>query len=197
MTLATKITVVRLLLVPVFGYLAVIYGLQTRIGEPREIYRWSALAVFVTAAASDGIDGWIARRFDQCSELGAFLDPLADKALVLTAIIILTLFDWGPPGWRLPYWFSFLVIFRDTIILTGIRCLNARKLSVKIRPHWTGKVCTFSLFVVLGWVMLRPFPLTPAIPCAIASIFILWSLVEYIRTGMGILSAAPRPLSRP
>ncbi len=190
MTFATRITVVRICLVPVFAFLAVKYGVSSGAGTPEEPYRWAALAVFILAAASDGLDGWIARRFNQKSDLGAFLDPIADKALVLTAILILTFFDWGPDGWRIPVWFATLIILRDCIILGGIRVLYSAKRKVAIRPHWTGKACTFSLFLVLGWVMLRIIPLPIVYPCAIAGVFAVLSMAEYVRQGVVILRGA-------
>ena len=187
MTLATKVTVLRLVLVPVFAFLAIAYSQSVKLGEPNELLRWCALGVFTAAAISDGIDGWIARKFNQFSELGAFLDPIADKTLVATAIIILAVFEWGPDGWSIPIWFASLVVFRDAFILAGIRFLYSKKLKVKIAPHWSGKICTFSLFVVIGWAMLKIIPVQPAAPCAVAAIFVVWSLLEYIRQGLRIL----------
>jgi cardiolipin synthase (CMP-forming) len=187
MTFATKLTVFRLALVPVFAFLAISYGLSTAAGAPDETLRWAAFWVFVTAAVTDGIDGWIARRFNQISELGAFLDPIADKALVLSALLIVTFFDWGVEGWRIPIWFAALVVLRDSVILAGIRVMWSAGKKVKFRPHWTGKVCTFFLFVVLGWVMLRVTEISPAYPCAFAAVFILLSMAQYIRQGMRIM----------
>lgn len=190
MPFATKLTVLRLVLVPVFAFLAISYGLSTAAGAPDETLRWAAFWVFVTAAATDGIDGWIARHFNQKSELGAFLDPIADKALVLSALLILTFFDWGVEGWRIPLWFAAHVVLRDSVILAGIRVMWSARKNVEIRPHWSGKVCTFFLFVVLGWVMLRVTEISPVYPCAFAAVFILLSMVEYIRQGMRIMSGS-------
>lgn len=187
MTFATKITVARICLVPVFAFLAIMYGIGVGSGEPREAYRWGAFWVFVIAAASDGIDGWIARRFNQRSALGAFLDPIADKVLVLAAVLILTFYQWGPDGWRIPYWFTALVILRDCVILIGIRLMWSANRKVEFRPHWTGKICTFSLFLVLGWVMLRLIPISPIYPSAVAAVFLAWSLLAYVRQGLRIL----------
>jgi cardiolipin synthase (CMP-forming) len=187
MTLATKITVLRVFLVPVFAALAIYYGLSISAGEPNETLRKAALAVFTTAALSDWLDGWIARNFNQQSELGAFLDPIADKALVLSAILILTFFHWGPVGWSIPLWFAILVIVRDCIILGGIRFLYAKHRLVKIKPHWTGKACTFSLFLVIGWIMLKTVKISPNYPCALATFFLTWSMIAYIRQGLTIL----------
>ncbi|QTN33699.1 CDP-alcohol phosphatidyltransferase family protein [Akkermansiaceae bacterium] len=193
MTFATKITILRMFLVPVFAVLAVAYGLSVGNGAPVEEYRLAALAVFIAAAASDGIDGWIARHFNQISELGAFLDPIADKALVFSAVIILTLLEWGPDGWGLPIWFCGIVVLRDVVILAGIRILYSAGKKVAIKPHWTGKACTFALFVVLAWVMLQVVDLPPAYPCLIASVFIILSMLEYIRQGIAILRVTETP----
>ncbi|MDP4624207.1 MAG: CDP-alcohol phosphatidyltransferase family protein [Akkermansiaceae bacterium] len=191
MTHATKVTVARMFLVPVFAFLAIAYGRSVTNHLPDENLRIAALSVFILAAASDGIDGWIARRFNQRSDLGAYLDPIADKFLVLTAVIVLTIFDWGESGWSLPLWFTIIVLLRDSVILGGIRILYSAKRKVAIRPHWTGKVCTVSLFFALGWVMLKVVPFSPAYPCAIAVVFLLWSMLEYIRQGVKILTHPP------
>jgi len=190
MTFATKITVLRMFLVPVFSFFAISYSLGLQSDRPNEVLRWAALAAFTIAALSDGIDGWIARRFDQRSDLGAFLDPIADKALIMSAILILTFFQWGADGWSIPFWFAALVIFRDCLILAGIRFLYFKKLKVAIKPHWTGKACTFSLFVVIGWIMLKVITASPLYPCLFAAFFTLWSMLEYIQQGLAILRRA-------
>lgn len=191
MTPATKVTVARLFLVPVFAFLAVAYGRSVAIQAPDEALRWAALATFIVAAASDGIDGWMACRFNQKSDLGAYLDPIADKFLVLTAVIVLTSFEWGEKGWKLPIWFAVIVLLRDFFILAGIRVLYSTKRKVLIRPHWTGKVCTACVFFALAWVMLKVVPLPPVYPCTIAVVFLLWSMLEYLRQGIEILKHRP------
>ena len=187
MTFASKITITRILMVPVFAVLALAYGASVSNGGADESLRWWALGVFVAAVASDGLDGWIARRFNQRSDFGAFIDPIADKALLLTGVVVLSLVDWGAPGWRLPVWFAVIVVLRDCIILGGIRVLQAHRRKVRIIPHWTGKVCTFTQMVALGWVMLRLVSIPPTWPCIIAAIFTVWSTFAYIRQGRAIL----------
>ena len=86
MTTANKITIARILLVPVF-----VVELLNYTGSGREIHRWIALAVFLIAAIGDGVDGFVARRFNQKTEMGALLDPLADKLLLVLGLVILTL----------------------------------------------------------------------------------------------------------
>ena len=83
MTTANKITVVRILMIPVFVTLAIYYGESIQRGEPLEWQRFAAIIVFLLAAVSDGLDGYVARRYNQRSSLGVILDPIADKGLLL------------------------------------------------------------------------------------------------------------------
>ena len=103
MTLASKITIIRILMAPVFAVLAIYYGESVKSGEPNETIRWWAVGVFIFAAVSDGIDGYIARHFNQRSKFGAFMDPFADKTLLLTGIVFLTFVPWGE-GWLSLWW---------------------------------------------------------------------------------------------
>lgn len=190
MTLASKITVTRLFLVPVFVVLALYYGRSIKEGQPVEWLRIAALVVFVTASVSDALDGFIARHFNQRSAFGAMIDPIADKTLLLTGITTLSLIDWGSEGWRIPLWFTALVIVRDCVILGGICILWYCKVSVKIDPHWSSKVCTFAQMVALAWVMLRMVAVSPIYACAVAGFFTVWSGVAYVRQGWKMLQAA-------
>lgn len=187
MTFASKITIARICLVPVYVALAFYYGHSVKSGQPDESLRWWALGVFVLAASSDGIDGWVARRFNQCSKFGAYIDPIADKALLLAGVITLSLVDWGAPGWRLPLWFAAIVVLRDCIILGGIKILYVNHREVKIVPHWTGKITTVAQMFAIGWVMLRVTEISPVYPCAVAAFFTIWSSIAYIRQGQRIL----------
>lgn len=199
MTVASKITLTRLFLVPVFAVLAIYYGISIEEGHPEEWLRDWALAVFIIASASDGLDGWVARRFNQQSRFGASIDPIADKALLLTALITLSLVEWGPDGWQIPLWFSALVIVRDCLILGGVALLHFINHHVPIRPHWTGKVCTFTQMFALGWVMLRIIPIDPIYPCAVAAFFTIWSGYAYFKEAAHQLRDSPhtKPGSHP
>ena len=172
-----------------FAGLAIWYGQTARGGHPDESLRWWALTVFLVAACTDGVDGWIARKFAQCSEFGAFIDPIADKALLLTGVVTLSFVDWGEPGWRIPIWFAALVVMRDCIILGGIRILYSAHKQVRIAPHWSGKVCTVTQMIALGWVMLRVVSISPVYACMVAAVFTVWSSVIYIQQGYRILTA--------
>lgn len=196
MTTATCITITRLALVPVFAALAIYYSLSIPNGA-NEPLRYAATVVYIIAAASDGLDGYLARKLGQTSNLGAFLDPIADKTLLLTGITVLTLFPWGENDWRIPLWFTALVFLRDNIILWGVFTLYhfnkkagsqiSSGVEVPMRPLLSGKICTVLQIVTLGWVMLKWIPLSPAIPATITSIFLVWSGVQYIRMGISLL----------
>ena len=152
MTLANQITLVRILLIPVFVAFAVYYSASGRNGAPEEWLRWCAVAAFVIAAASDGLDGWIARRFNQRSALGVVLDPIADKGLLLTAIITLSLYPWPV---SLPLWFPILVIARDVVILVGCGLLKFFTGDVEVRPSILGKIATALQMAAVAWVLLQ------------------------------------------
>ena len=121
----------------------------------------------------------IARRFNQKSKFGAFIDPLADKFLLITAIVFLSAFPWGPEDWRMPPWFAWLVITRDALIAVGIYLVKRAAHEVHYSPHWTGKVCTVTQMIAIGWVMLKVNVLPPVYPCILAAVFTLWSAVNY------------------
>jgi CDP-diacylglycerol--glycerol-3-phosphate 3-phosphatidyltransferase len=147
MTTANKITIARILMIPLFILMAIYYGRDKEAWQ-----RWSAIAIFVAAAASDGIDGYIARRHNQRSTLGVILDPLADKGLLLAGIITLTFSNWG---YEFPLWFPVLVIARDIIVVTGAIALQFVNGTVRVRPSWTGKVATVLQMIAIGMVMLQ------------------------------------------
>src|ERR1039458_7543629 len=103
MTLPNKITIARILLIPIFVWLALDYIRGYQKDQEQEWERVLAFTIFAVAAISDGVDGYIARRYHQKSELGTFLDPLADKALLISALILLSIrFNAGPPLDRVP-----------------------------------------------------------------------------------------------
>ena len=179
MTFASKITLGRIFLVPVFAVYVARYGMSVAAGRAEESLRWTALGLFVFASATDGVDGYIARRFNQKSKFGAFIDPLADKFLLITAILFLSFFPWGDNDWRIPPWFAALVIVRDILIGIGILLVKRSAREVHYSPHWTGKVCTVTQMFAIGWVMLKVGNLPPVYPCLVAAVFTLWSAFNY------------------
>ncbi|MBE2180279.1 MAG: CDP-alcohol phosphatidyltransferase family protein [Chthoniobacterales bacterium] len=187
MTLANQITMVRILLIPVFVVFAVYYATSVGEGSPQEWLRWSAVAVFVVAAGSDALDGWIARRFNQRSALGVVLDPIADKGLLLTAIITLSVYPWKV---SLPLWFPVLVIARDLVILLGCALLKFFTGDIEVRPSMLGKVATALQMAAVAWVLLQIPEERWVVWCA--GLFTLLSGIGYVWRGMTALGGAPR-----
>lgn len=179
MTLATQITVLRILLIPVFVLFAVYYGASVARGEPQEALRWAAIGTFVFAAVTDAFDGMVARRFGQESRLGALLDPIADKGLLLTAIITLSVSDWHHP---LPLWFPVVVIARDAVILLGCAVMRLAHDHLEVRPSLLGKAATALQMVTLAWAMLQ----LPGLvyPAWAAGALTLLSGAEYVVRGI-------------
>src|SRR5437879_13300624 len=124
MTTANKITVVRILMIPAFVTMAIYYGQSIQRHDPLEWQRFAAIAIFLLAAVSDGLDGYIARRYKQRRALGAILDPIADKGLLLSGIITLSISNWSevdPEYGRFPAWCPGLVLRREQVVLAGAR----------------------------------------------------------------------------
>ena len=187
MTTANKITVVRILMIPVFVTLAIYYGQSIQRGEPLEWQRFAAIVVFLVAAVSDGLDGYVARRYNQRSALGVILDPIADKGLLLSGVITLSISNWSDvdPGYgKFPVWFPVLVITRDAVILVGATVLHLLNGKVRLKPSWTGKVATVLQMCAIAWVMLqlRFIPLPYIVIAAGAFTFI--SGVIYVLDGI-------------
>ena len=156
MTTANKITIIRILLIPVFIWLTLDYIRDCQRGEGQDWQRWLACAVFATASISDAVDGYIARRYHQKTELGTYLDPLADKLLLVSALVLLSIrFKEKSPFEPLPLWFPVLVVSRDLIILGGIILIHMITGHVKAKPRMVGKAATLFQMITLGWILLQ------------------------------------------
>jgi cardiolipin synthase len=192
MTTANKITVVRILMIPAFVAMAIYYGESIKRGDPLEWQRFTAIIIFILAAVSDGLDGYVARRYNQRSKLGVYLDPIADKGLLLSGIITLSISNWSvsdPEYGSFPVWFPVLVISRDAVILVGTMILYLLNGKVHVRPNWTGKIATVLQMIAIGWVMLqlRFIPLIYVV--AAAGVFTLISGIVYVTDGVRQLQA--------
>lgn len=185
-TLANKITLVRILLIPVFVGFALYYAHSVKDGAPDERLRWTAVTLFAIAALSDALDGWIARRFNQRSQLGVILDPLADKLLMLSAVCVLSFSAW-PHG--LPLYFVILSVSREVLTIAGAFVIKYSAGKVTIAPHWTGKASTFTQFVAVGAAMLSIGSVVPW-ASAVASVFVVGSGAVYLIDAIRQISAA-------
>lgn len=149
MTTANKITILRILLIPFF-VVELIYYLQTG----NEVHRLLALLTFAVTAILDGVDGYIARRYNQRSELGAILDPLADKMLLVSAIVTLS-FNHGTQIGQIPLWLTGTILGRDLLVLTGIAVVRFIVGKVIVRPRIMGKIATVMQMIVVLWILLE------------------------------------------
>ncbi|HVT46400.1 MAG TPA: CDP-alcohol phosphatidyltransferase family protein [Vicinamibacterales bacterium] len=140
LTAANQLTLVRLILVPVFA-LFMLYRLPG----------W-ALVTFAVAGVTDAFDGMIARRTGQQTALGAWLDPMADKLLVATMFVVLTIPGLGQTV-RMPLWLTVLVLSRDIAIVLTVAVVNLAVARRTFRPTMLGKLTTV-VYVLTGVVML-------------------------------------------
>ena len=128
MSLANKISIFRILLAPGIVASLVYYH------PDRDGLRFVALGLFLIGIASDAIDGYLARRHNQQTELGTLLDPIADKFLILSTLISCATIQ-GLPAWmRVPAWFNLIVISRDVLLVAGTMVLFAMHGRWNVRP---------------------------------------------------------------
>jgi len=175
MTVPNLITLLRIILAPVF----VIYLIHDRLT--------SALIVFVICTVSDGVDGMVARLFNQKSKLGAYLDPLADKLLLVTAFLILS------ARGHLPSWLTVAVIARDVTILLGVVVIHLNKSELHIRPSVLSKVNTCFQFITVTAVLSKGLvSLSPTLYLYFyyaTLLFTVASGLHYILYGLKIMSS--------
>lgn len=147
MTTASKITLVRVAMIPVYMLFMYLSG-----GAPG-LWMWLALGVFILASLTDYVDGQIARRCNQVSDFGKFLDPLADKLLTIAAMCMFC--EWG----SFPAWALMIVLTREFAV-TGLRLVAVGNGTV-IAAGWSGKVktastmiglCVMMAFPTIGWL---------------------------------------------
>ena len=166
MTLASKITLIRVAFIPlymVFMYLS---------GGEAGLWMWLSLAVFIIASLTDYVDGQIARKFNQVSDFGKFLDPLADKLLTIAAMVMFC--QWG----RFPAWALMIVLTREFAV-TGRR-LGAVGKGKVIAAGWSGKIKTAS--TMLGLCVWMAFPGMMILGYVVSGIIVIstvYSGVEY------------------
>jgi len=152
MTTANKITIARILAIPLFVTMAIYYGRGVQREQAEEWQRVTAILLFMLAAVSDGLDGYIARRYNQRTRLGLILDPIADKGLLLAGIITLTFSNWH---YEFPLWFPILVISRDMVVVLGSLVLHFVNGKVQVRPSLVGKTATALQMFSIAAAMLQ------------------------------------------
>lgn len=138
MNTANKITIGRIILVPVFILLMLL-------DFPG--HKLASLVVFILAGASDSVDGYVARKYNQVTDFGKFADPLADKILIISALLIFV--EWG----QMPSWCAIIIVVREFAV-TGLRLIAVEN-GVVIAAAWSGKIKTF-VSTIGCCVMLSP-----------------------------------------
>ena len=177
MTIPNLVTAIRIVLAPVF----LIYLINSQF--------LAALIVFLICAVSDGLDGALARVFNQKSKLGAYMDPLADKLILVAAFVALSIIGILPP------WLAVTVIARDMMILLGISVLFLNRLEVIIKPSFLSKMTTWAQFVTVLIVLSEYY--LPTIPILYPYIFYLTGLLtissglHYMYRGFKMIGEGP------
>jgi cardiolipin synthase (CMP-forming) len=134
LTLPNVVSLIRILLIPVFGW-AIVQESSTTWG----------LVLFSLVMATDWVDGWLARRLHQVSEVGKILDPVADRLAIAAGLIALMLRG------AFPVWAGTLILVRDAAIMVGgAVLLGGRRIRIDVR--WIGKLATFSLMLAVSWI---------------------------------------------
>jgi cardiolipin synthase len=181
LTLANQLTLLRLLLVPTFVIL-ILYG-----------HGGWALVVFITAGITDGLDGLIARVTNSRTNLGAWLDPAADKLLLVTSFIVLSLKGIGLVN-PIPMWLTILIISRDVVIVLTVAIVSLSVGPRTFRPSLYGKLATATYIVTAVVVMFFNYlgRTSPVVDVAVYA-----SLVITLVSGLHYVAHARRIINEP
>jgi cardiolipin synthase (CMP-forming) len=181
LTVANQLTILRIMLVPAF-VLLVVYG-----------YLGWSLVTFLVAGITDALDGLIARRAGQRTSLGAWLDPMADKLLLVTTFIVLTLPD-IPLTVHLPLWLTVVVISRDIVIVAVVAIISFAIGPRTFRPSFWGKLATATYIVTSVVVMYYNFRQEHAV---IVDVFIWTALIVTLISGADYFLKLRRLINEP
>jgi cardiolipin synthase len=175
MTIPNLLTLLRILLTP----LLIWFLLDRRLTH--------ALGIFLLAGLTDGLDGLIARVFHQKSRLGAYLDPLADKLLLVSSFLLL-----GRLG-EIPSWLVVITVSRDAIILMGITVLLLNQVKLEIKPSGVSKLTTLAqlltVFLVLSSAVVPVASWILAMLFAVTAVLSIASGIHYMLTGLRLWEA--------
>ncbi len=181
MNLANNLTLLRILLVPVF------VGLLTYYSPGREYLLTLSLALFIFACLTDALDGYLARRLRQMTVLGSYIDPLADKLLLLSGFLCLSFMDHLPLSMRIPAWVTIPVITRDVIILIGAMIIFITTGKLKAQPLFIGKATTvLQMTTLLASLCSAPYPLQLFLFIFTVALTAFCGL-QYLRAGSAML----------
>lgn len=181
MNIPNNISLFRVLLVPLFVIFLSYYSPE------RDFFYWASVSVFLLACATDGVDGYLARKLNQKTTLGSYLDPIADKLLLLSGFLSLTLMSNLPPSMRIPAWVTVPVIARDMIILIGSAIIFLLTGKLKVEPLFIGKFTTvFQMLTLFFSLVNAPEPTRFLLFVCTVTLTVL-SGARYIQTGERLL----------
>ena len=189
MNLANRISLIRIAMTPVFLFLLMPGPFGQYLGLSAW-GRWAAVVVFILASATDALDGYVARKYHLVTDLGKFLDPIADKLLVTAALVALIQTD------GLSAWGVFIILAREFIV-SGMRIVAAGQGTVIAASNIAKWKTTFQLIAII-LLLLKDFPLSLIAPVPVGLI-VFWiavgltvvSGVDYMKKNAGVLSEAP------
>jgi CDP-diacylglycerol--glycerol-3-phosphate 3-phosphatidyltransferase len=197
LTIANLITISRILLILPF----VICLLKDNDTEQGTMFRWIGIGIFALIAASDALDGYLARIKKQVSPLGTFLDPLADKLMITITAVLLTLPQTAVTGFRLPFTVVVLILGKDVLLLLGFAVTYFMTESVHIKPVWAGKASTFFQIVMVSSILIGPemsrwlifWPIWTRIVWWITAILAITATFVYIYRGIRYIEEFDNP----
>ncbi len=179
MSLANKISLVRILLAPCIVASLVYYQ------PSRDGLRYVSLSLFLLGVVSDAVDGFVARSKRQQSQLGILLDPIADKLLIVSALISLSTIRALPEWMRIPAWFNLIVISRDVMLVAGTILIFGLTGKLSVQPSRLGKWAVAAQMLVVPTVLLR-LPIKMEV-LLVAAVLTVLSGIGYIRVGTRVL----------
>ena len=176
MNLPNKLTMLRVIMIPFF-----VFFMLTNVGGAHS--QWIALVIFIAASLTDLLDGKIARKYNLITDFGKFMDPLADKMLVISAMICLVSMD------RIPAWIVIVIVAREFII-SGFRLIAADKGVVIAASYWGKFKTVFQMAMVI--LMIADFPALSVLTQLvmwIALVLTVISLIDYLRKNWNVIGS--------
>ena len=178
MNLPNKLTVARVILIPFFVFFLLF-------DPANDVFKWTALAIFIIASLTDMLDGKIARKYNLITDFGKFMDPLADKLLVCSAMI--GLIELG----RIPSWIVIIIIAREFVI-SGFRLIAADNGRVIAASYWGKFKTNFQMFMVICMIMNLEtpafMPIVTQVLKWIALVLTIVSLLDYLIKNKDVMS---------
>lgn len=181
MNLANNLTLLRIFLVPAFVSCLLYYT-----PDQPYFFTW-ALVAFFGACLTDALDGYVARKMNQKTVFGSYIDPIADKLLLVSAFLSLSFMGHLPPGTQIPGWVTMTVIARDVVILAGSMVVFILTGKLKAEPLWVGKITTVVQMATIGTALLAwSYEIQMALWISTV-IFTIFSGAKYVKLGNALV----------